>query len=66
MTPVRVEERDCARCGYPESQHWAVNFANGPLVSGTVLICPTAVFLQRKGKRKVGGWAAAMDDKRPK
>lgn len=34
----------CRRCGYVESAHYGVNFSDGPMVSGVVLICPVAVF----------------------
>jgi hypothetical protein len=34
----------CARCGIERGEHWALNFADGPHVSGTVLVCPTATF----------------------
>ena len=34
----------CEHCHLPKSQHWAVNYADGPHVSGVVLVCPTGVF----------------------
>ena len=46
MTPrLKIETPDlCARCGHPKESHWVLNHANGPYVSGDVLICPTAVY----------------------
>ena len=38
----------CARCGHPQGDHWVLNHANGPYVSGDVLICPTSVFTPRQ------------------
>jgi hypothetical protein len=34
----------CTQCSRPAAEHWAVNFANGPFIGETVLLCPTAVF----------------------
>lgn len=42
-----VEQRPddvCSRCQQTREQHFGLNFADGPHVSGAVLICPTAVF----------------------
>lgn len=39
----------CENCGHPEGEHWALNYADGPMVSGTVLVCPTAVFRLQRG-----------------
>jgi hypothetical protein len=43
VTPVR-----CARCGHLKGDHWALNYSNGNLMSGEVLVCPTAVFSEDK------------------
>lgn len=34
----------CHHCGQPQSKHWAVNYSDGQMVAGNVLICPTAVY----------------------
>lgn len=34
----------CQHCGYTYAEHFGVNFADGPHVSGAVLVCPTAVY----------------------
>ena len=36
----------CARCGAPKRYHFGLNFADGTLVSGAVLICPTATYME--------------------
>lgn len=41
---AKVDDTLCENCGKPSQEHWAVNFADGPHVSGSVLVCPTAVF----------------------
>ena len=38
------DKKLCARCGHDEDAHYALNLANGPYVSATVLVCPTATF----------------------
>lgn len=42
----RSEQDVCAHCNCYRSAHYAVNFADGPMVSGTTLLCPTSVFLR--------------------
>lgn len=45
MTDDRTRTgQGCTHCGQDQSVHWAVNYAAGPYASGTVLVCPTAVF----------------------
>ena len=44
----------CARCGYSEAHHLALNYADGPHVSGSVLVCPTATFLLAKPQTPKG------------
>ena len=34
----------CAHCGRVLADHYSVNYADGPHISGPVLICPTSVF----------------------
>lgn len=34
----------CVRCGYFKMAHWLVNYADGPAIGISVLICPTATF----------------------
>jgi len=38
----------CENCGKPADEHWAVNYANGPHITGSVLVCPTSVFVVHK------------------
>ena len=64
LTAAQMADRQCEHCRRPESEHWVLNHANGGVVSGDVLVCPTSTFLLRQRKR--GGWAAVMDDRRPK
>ena len=42
----RVEDKHhpCARCGFLKGSHWSLNFADGPHISGEVLVCPTATY----------------------
>lgn len=39
----------CTHCGCPPDEHYVVNFADGPMISGNVLICPTAIYEATKG-----------------
>lgn len=34
----------CARCGKRRETHLVVNYSNGNLIYGTVLVCPTATY----------------------
>jgi hypothetical protein len=34
----------CHVCGHPAQDHFAVNYADGPHVTGVTLVCPTSVF----------------------
>lgn len=34
----------CDNCGLPKREHWVTNFADGPHITGEVLICPDSVF----------------------
>ena len=50
---MEVKPTICENCGCAEKEHWALNWADGQHVSGSVLVCPTATFrLQRGAKRK--------------
>src|SRR4026209_1191777 len=33
------------RCLYQRKDHWALNYSDGPMVSGVGLVCPTATFI---------------------
>ena len=40
-------------CGKPQDEHYALNYADGPMVSGTVLVCPNSIYqLARDTPRK--------------
>lgn len=39
---------ECSRCRQTREQHFGLNFADGPHVSGAVLVCPTAVFFNNR------------------
>ena len=41
----------CAHCGQDRDDHWVLNFADGNLISATVLVCPTAIFKERERVR---------------
>ena len=41
----------CVFCRYPQSQHLAVNYADSPMVGGTVLVCPSATFSTKRTLR---------------
>lgn len=46
-----VEQRPddvCSRCRQTREQHFGLNFADGPHISGAVLVCPTAVFFNNR------------------
>lgn len=45
-------DRLCDRCRYPAHQHALVNYADGPLIGPTQLICPTALFREPTRKPK--------------
>ena len=53
MTPVKAKQPVCANCKKPKGYHVAVNFADGNLISGVVLLCPKAVW-REVPRRKVG------------
>jgi hypothetical protein len=38
------KEERCGNCGKPKAEHHVVNFADGPLVSGETLVCPSAIW----------------------
>ncbi len=47
MDPKTVDaqrKRMCGHCGRPASDHKLVNFADGPQVGESVLVCPTCTF----------------------
>jgi hypothetical protein len=48
----RAKDEICENCGQPSQEHWALNYTDGPMVSGTVLVCPTAVFLLQRGPKR--------------
>lgn len=37
----------CARCDRPMRDHYSLTFTDGVVVSGEVLVCPTAVYQAR-------------------
>lgn len=43
--PKVIQSPVCVRCGHPRHQHYSVNYADGPHVSGETLICPTAIYV---------------------
>lgn len=45
MNPNAVDL--CEWCGRLRMDHWVVNYADGPFISGQTLICPTSVFVKR-------------------
>jgi hypothetical protein len=38
----------CQNCGRPAKEHALANYADGPMIGVEVLICPTAVFKEKK------------------
>jgi hypothetical protein len=42
--PEVIKSPKCVRCGHMRHQHMSLNFADGPHVSGEVLVCPTAIY----------------------
>ena len=44
------QEWVCKNCSYKKSDHRVVNYADEPMISREVLICPSSVF--RPGKEK--------------
>ena len=40
----RLLQIPCHHCGQPQAKHWVVNYSDGQMVSGNVLICPTSVY----------------------
>lgn len=35
----------CARCGHAQHLHALVNYADGPFVGQSALVCPTSLFV---------------------
>ena len=40
----------CERCREPRSKHALANLADGPMIGGPALVCPTALFLEHEHK----------------
>jgi uncharacterized tellurite resistance protein B-like protein len=34
----------CWNCGRSKADHWLANYADGPMISAAVLVCPRSVF----------------------
>jgi hypothetical protein len=52
MSGEQPHAPNCGRCGRPQAEHWGVNYADGPHVSGPVFICPSATF--KAGNAELG------------
>ena len=38
----------CKHCGDKDSAHFAANFADGNLISGTILVCPRSTYEEKE------------------
>lgn len=43
-----AETTICAHCGQARNEHWLVNYCDPPNIGQYALLCPTAIFKERK------------------
>lgn len=58
----RLETTACVNCGRPRNEHWLVNYADGPRIGASTLVCPTAQFTEQGRVSEQVGRGVNPDD----